>query len=289
MSWLVVARKDFQDAVRSRVLWVVSALFILLMAGMVAVFSLTEGLLTAGGQGGGPGAAPGAAGVNFGPFIFLASATTLFVTITALVTCHKSIAGERDSGSMKLLLGLPHSRRDVLVGKTVGRTAVLALPVLLGFLVSYLVAVGYGVDFPLAEYVLFALLTVLFAFVYVSIVVGVSATTGSSSRATTLAIGIFFVFEIMWDVVPTGVLFLVNGFSLPVNPANYPAWYFLVTWVAPSGAYNAAREAVLPESAAVSLPADAWFLDPAVGFLFLGFWVVASLGVGYRRFERADL
>ncbi|WP_439028017.1 ABC transporter permease [Haloarchaeobius sp. DT45] len=287
MSWAVVARKDFQDAVRSKVLWAISALFILLMAGMVAVFALTEGLFETAGQGGAAGA--GTAGVNFGPFLFLASATTLFVTITALVTCHKSIAGERDSGSMKLLLGLPHSRLDVLVGKTVGRTAVLAVPVLLGFVVSYLVAVGYGVDFPLGEYVLFALLTVLFAFVYVSIVVGVSATTGSGSRATTLAIGIFFVFEVLWDVVPTGALFLVNGFSLPVNPADYPGWYYLVTWVAPSGAYNAAREAVLPESAAVSLPTDAWFLQPALGFLFLGFWVVAALGFGYLRFERADL
>lgn len=287
MSLALVAKKDFQDASRSKVLWILSALYVLFISAMVWAFSEFGGLLS-----GEDAAAAAQQGVSFNLYLFLAGATTLFISATALVVSYKAIAGERETGSVKLLLGLPHSRRDVLLGKVLGRTGVLAVPVLLGFAVAFVVALALGVDVVVTEYVVFALLTVLYALVYVSIVVGVSAMANSTTQATAGAIGIFVVLEVLWDLVPTVAVFAfywATGQDLPTTPAGYPEWFYVVTRLAPTSAYNVARNAVLPKSASVSVPSDSILLQDWVGFVVLAVWLVVPLAVGYWRFEADDL
>lgn len=287
MSLALVAKKDFQDASRSKVLWILSVLYVLLISAMVWAFAEFESLLA-----GGDAAAAAQQGVSFNLYLFMAGATTLFISATALVVSYKAIAGERESGQLKLLLGLPHSRVDVLLGKVIGRTAVLAAPVVLGFAVALLVAFALGVNVVVTEYAIFALLTVLYALVYVSIVVGVSAMASTTTQATAGAISIFVVLEVLWDLVPTVTLFgyyYITDQSLPVSPAEYPEWYYVVTRLAPTSAYNAARNAVLPKSASVSIDSSSFLLQDWLGFVVLGLWLVVPLLVGYWRFEAADL
>ncbi|WP_256296234.1 ABC transporter permease [Haloarchaeobius salinus] len=287
MSATLVARKDFQDASRSKVLWILSALYVLFISAMVWAFSEFESLLA-----GGDAAAAAQQGVSFNLYLFMAGATTLFISATALVVSYKSIAGERESGQLKLLLGLPHSRRDVLLGKVVGRTGVLAVPVLLGFAVALLVAFVIGVDVVVTEYVVFALLTVLYALVYVSIVVGVSAMANTTTQATAGAISIFVVLEVLWDLVPTVAVFgyyYLTDQPIPVSAAEYPEWFYVVTRLAPTTAYNTARNAVLPKSASVSIDSSSFLLQDWLGFVVLGVWLVVPLVVGYWRFDAADL
>ncbi|WP_257300949.1 ABC transporter permease [Haloarchaeobius sp. FL176] len=287
MSLALVAKKDFQDASRSKVLWILSVLYVLLISAMVWAFAEFESLLA-----GGDAAAAAQQGVSFNLYLFMAGATTLFISATALVVSYKAIAGERESGQLKLLLGLPHSRVDVLLGKVIGRTAVLAAPVVLGFAVALLVAFALGVNVVVTEYAIFALLTVLYALVYVSIVVGVSAMASTTTQATAGAISIFVVLEVLWDLVPTVTLFgyyYITDQSLPISPAEYPEWYYVVTRLAPTSAYNAARNAVLPKSASVSIDSSSFLLQDWLGFVVLGLWLVVPLLVGYWRFEAADL
>ena len=287
MSLALVAKKDFQDASRSKVLWILSVLYVLLISAMVWAFAEFESLLA-----GDDAAAAAQQGVSFNLYLFMAGATTLFISATALVVSYKAIAGERESGQLKLLLGLPHSRVDVLLGKVIGRTAVLAAPVVLGFAVALLVAFALGVNVVVTEYAIFALLTVLYALVYVSIVVGVSAMASTTTQATAGAISIFVVLEVLWDLVPTVTLFgyyYITDQSLPVSPAEYPEWYYVVTRLAPTSAYNAARNAVLPKSASVSIDSSSFLLQDWLGFVVLGLWLVVPLLVGYWRFEAADL
>ncbi len=91
MKWLVVARKDVADAVRSRLFWGVVARFVVVTAGAAGTPALIPAL---GGN------ATLALGVTteFG---------AIFVTITAIVAAYLSVAGERESGSIRILLGLP--------------------------------------------------------------------------------------------------------------------------------------------------------------------------------------
>ncbi|MFB6141673.1 MAG: ABC transporter permease subunit [Halosimplex sp.] len=282
MSTLAVAKKDFRDAVRSRALWALLAVFVALSVLLTYSYVEFPELVS-------PGVEPSVGGLVF----FTSGIVSLFVSLSAIVVCYKSIAGEREIGSIKLVLALPHRRRDVLLGKFLGRLAVLSLALAIGL------AVGFGFAFAMlgtldvVTVLLFLVATLLFTAVYVALIVGISATTGSTSRATTLAIGFFVVFEFLWDVVPLGVVYVVNGFSLP---QQLPDWTFLVMQVPPSTAYSAVLTSLLPDIAD-SLPTqtfagagvDAFYATPAIGYLVLAFWLVAPIAVGYYRFAAADL
>lgn len=287
MTWLVVAKKDFRDAVQSRALWALVAVFVVLS--MLSTYAYVEVPEMFGGPGGATFA---------GLLFFTVGLTGLFVPLAAIVVCYKSLAGERELGSIKLLLSLPTNRLAVFTGKVAGRAAVLAVGLGVGL------AVGLGVGWVLLDGfdVVAALgflgVTLCFAVVYASIVVGLSATTGSTARATTLALGFFVVFELFWDVVPMAVVYVASGFRLP---SSVPDWVFLVSQLSPSSAYLSSIVALLPgladaaggvEQAGVGVeatPADPFYLAPEVGLVALVLWFIVPFVVGYYRFNQTDL
>lgn len=283
MSLTAVARKDFADAIRSRAFWGVSALFFLLIVGVSVAYATFD---VVGGD-------PSALGLIF----FVASAIGTFVSLAALIVCYRSIAGERESGSMKLLLALPHTRRDVVFGKLVGRTGVLAVPIVLALLVGSGLGMALLGDVAPVATVLFGLVAVLFALAYAGIMVGVSATTGSTTRAAALAVGFFLFAEVLWDVVILAVVFVAEGFQLPTGPgAAFPDWTYLLFQLSPSNAFVTSLTAVIPDApttAAGPAPSagqlDAFFATPWIAVLVLVFWAVVPVLLGYWRFVGADL
>lgn len=290
MSWLAIAKKDFRDAVQSRALWALVVVFVLLSIGSTYAYVQLPELF---------GEQPGA---TFAGLVFFTTGLTgLFVPLAAIVVCYKSLAGERELGSIKLLLSLPTSRLNVFTGKVLGRAAVLVF----GLGVGLLLGLGFGSvlldDVDALATLVFVLVTLGFAAIYAGIMVGLSATTGSTSRAITLALGFFVVFELFWDVVPMAVLYVVNGLRLP---STIPDWVFPVSQISPSSAYLSTVVALLPGLAETSgaAPAqtgvggevtqaapDPFYLSPEVGILVLVLWLVIPFLVGYYRFETADL
>ncbi len=283
MSWVAVAKKYFRDAVRARTLWALSALFLVLAAGIAFAYAYVDEL--SGGD-------PSALGVMF----FVANIVGTFISLAAILACYKAIAGERESGTIKILLSLPHSRRDVIVGKLLGRTAVLALPVVIALLIGIVIAGVLIGEFAPVGTVAFALVSLLFAFTYVSIMVGISGTTGSTSRAAALAVGFFVVVELMWDIVALGLAFAANGFQFPQTAADFPEWLFVVNQVPPSSSFVTSLTAVIPEAPAAvaggtQSPGDveAFFGTPWLGIVVLLFWLVIPVLLGFYRFRKADL
>jgi ABC-2 type transport system permease protein len=284
MTWLAVARKDFRDSVRSRTLWVLSALFLLLAGGISVAYSTLDAV---------SGGAPTALGLMF----FVASTVGTFISLAAILACYKAVAGERESGTIKILLSLPHSRRDVILGKLVGRTAVLALPAVAALLIGVVVGGALMGEFAPVATVLFGLVALLFAVAYVGIMVGLSATTGSTARAAALAVGFFVVVELLWDVLTLALVFVANDFAIPQSTADFPAWLFVVNQVPPSSSFVTSLTAVIPDapSAAVGVggqgagQVEAFFATPWLGVVALVFWAVVPILIGYARFRRADL
>ena len=284
MSWSVVARKDFADAVRSRMLWGIVGLFAVLMA----VAALVPNLLGDGGP-------------VLGYTIAANLAETL-IPVTALVAAYLAIAGERESGSIKILLGAPHSRRDVTIGKLVGRAGVVVVGVVAGFLVAGVVAlVVYG-DVAPAEFVSVTLLTAALGVAFVGIAIGISAATSTRSRAMALAVGLFFVFALLWDLVPLALTYLRTG-SLPTPGATVPAWQMLVQHLNPSVAFGQLVDAALGGAdapgtggggGAAALSGEVagpvpFYLEDWFMFVILGAWTVVPVVLGHLRFRDADL
>jgi ABC-2 type transport system permease protein len=274
MTWATVARKEFADAVRSRMLWaivVVLAVMTSLAAGLSRLIPEVPVDATL---------AVGAA----------AQFAALLVPILALIAAYLALAGERESGSLKVLLGLPPSRAEVLAGKFVGRSGVVAVGLALGFAVSGVTTrLLYG-DLPLAGFLVVTALTVLLGVAFVGVAVGISAVTDTRARAMTLAVAAYLGLTLLWDLFPQGLVLVVTG-AMPGE--TVPAWFLLVQALSPSGAYNALVQVVLaggPAAMAARLagPIPA-YLDPLVFLGILLAWTVVPLLVGYDRFRRADL
>jgi ABC-2 type transport system permease protein len=274
MTWPTIARKEFADALGSRMLWAIVAI-IAVMTSLSAGLSLLIPEMEGGAE-----TAIGGASQFAG----------LLVPIMALIAAYLAVAGERESGSLKVLLGLPPSRGEVLVGKFLGRSGVVAVGLVLGFAVSGVVTLAIYGAVPLAAFVGTTVLTAFLGVAFVGIAIGISALTATRARAMTLAITAYLGLTLLWDLVPNGVHLLVTG-EMPGQVV--PAWLLLLQGLSPTGAYNTLAQSLLLGSqtaieARIGGPAPA-YLHPSVFLAIMLAWVVLPLVVGYLGFRRADL
>lgn len=289
MSVRTVARKDFLDTTRSRSLWALLALFVLVAVGIAVAYGLNPEFLAESGS-----------ATASDLLLFVASSMGLFVSIAAVVLCYKALAGERESGSVKLLLSLPHTRTEVVLGKLLGRGVVIGGSAGVAVLVAGAVGFALAGVADVLALAAAAAVTVAFGFVYAGIVVGLSATTGSTSRAVALVLGVFLLVEMVWDVVVYAAVWVAGGFA---SPFPLPEWATLALQLSPSTAYTSAIVAVVPDLSDAAAAGgtgvqvdggDGGMLEgisaaPEVGVVVLLAWLVVPVAIGVWSFRRADL
>lgn len=266
MYWTHVARKDFADAVRSKLFWGLSGVILVLAyLGMYIPYAVDGSNATASDG----------IGVLSGVVGFL-------IPIVALVAGYMSIVGERQTGSIRMVLSLPLKRWEVLVGKLVGRGAVVVLAVLLGFALAVpFVFVVYG-DLPVREYAEFVTGVSLIGVTFVAIAVGVSGSVSTRGKALAGVVGVYALFEFFWDTVPLALYYLLNG-ELPSG--DVPTWFEATAGASPIQAALRTSEALFDGiSTGEPLVLQEWF-----GGVLLALWMLVPLAIGYLRFEAADI
>jgi ABC-2 type transport system permease protein len=310
MSWDAVAHKDFRDAIRSRWLWGLSLLFVGFIGGIPAV------VYGAFGDGGGSSEALfGASGgiPLVGLSLSYSGILAFIVAFIALVSSHGSLIDERESGTLKLLLSLPHSRRDVVVGKFLGRTVVVALPVLAGFLVAIVVMIATSTTVGFGTLLSQIALTVVVAAAFVAIGVGVSASSTSNRQATVSIFGLYFLLAFLWSLVARGFPALLSEVAKRLPGVSAPEALtvvklrMVIKYLNPLRAYETLVAGLYADSALAArlvkagfqerlvlgnalqgqdLPAyfQGWFL-----LLVLLAWVAGPLALGYYVFRGEDL
>jgi len=136
--------------------------------------------------------------------------------------------GERERGSLDLLLSLPITRLELLLGKYLGLAAALALSTLAGF---GMVAVLLSRQMSWASmyhYFGFMLSSVLLGLAFLSLAVLLSVLARDRTRASGLAIATWFFFVLVFDLLLLGVLVGSGGrfggeafaLLLLLNPAD---------------------------------------------------------------------
>lgn len=283
MRWLLIARKDFGDAVRERELYT--------YAGLFAILGIGLGYVIGGQTFGGPSTGPAALSVV--PAALLLS---YLGPLVALMESQGSIVSKRLAGELKVLLGLPFSRRSLVVGTFLGRTGLVLASLSTALVTSTVVVILRGGPVAVrALLVTFALLGVL-SVAFVAIGVGVSALSRTTTWSATLAFSAFLAFAFrVWDFLPEAVVYAVNGFSMP---RSMPAAATAFDHLDPMTAYGNALAGLVPEirpvmgfvgtrsDSAITLQ---FYEHPPVALAFLAAWIALPLLVGYWRLSRVDL
>ncbi|MFB6160177.1 MAG: ABC transporter permease subunit [Haloferacaceae archaeon] len=275
MSWRVVARKDFEDAARSGWLLGLAALFVVLVSLGVYVTSLLSG-----------GGGVDSTAVLRSGFV-QDGVVTAFIPLVSLVVAYNAVVGERESGSLKLLLALPHSRADVVFGKVVGRAAAVATAIAAGFLLPAVVLLVLdSVTFAAVAYVQYTFFAALLGVAFVAIAVGFSAATASHRLAMAGAVGIYFLF--------VGLLGAIQfPLSLYLQVSGTPGWLPLsgqelirmIRLINPTGAFKIVTNGFLGGRLFSGQGARL----QAAAVVMLVAWTVVPPLFGLLRFEKADL
>ena len=260
MTFATLVRRNVLDPVRSRSIWVLLGLFAL-------VFGLM-GYLLGGNVGGGFAWSVAQIMAGLGP-------------LAALGFSYDSIAGPRESGSLRVMLSYPYTRRDLVLGTLTGRVLVLGLTVVVGLVAGALSTLVFGGTLT-ADLLPIALLSLLLTTTTVAIAVGISASVSTSARAAITAFGAYLLFSGFWSLVPSGIRYLLNGLSFPQGPP--PEWTFVWNQLNPLNAFRTATAAI------VDTPiSSAFYHGAAFALAVLVGWFVLSTVVGVLRFERTDL
>jgi ABC-2 type transport system permease protein len=266
MSVGTIARKDFADAGRSRMLWALTVTVVLFTAGITGLIAAST---------------DEPAAMVFG-LAFQFAGTVL--PIVALFVAKGAVTGERESGSLRMLLSLPPSRSDILVGKLLGRMGLILVATLVGGAATGLVVVtmlGGGLDL-LVPFVAFL---GLMGMAFVAVGVGISAASGTDGRATAVAVGVYIVFVALWNLIQQALQFAASELGL-VGTGGQPAWLEFVSILPPHNAATAAYEATTAGGRlfAADPLASVWL--PALVLLV---WFVVPVAGGYLRFRKADI
>ena len=238
----------------------------------------------------------------------------VIVPLVALIAGYMSIVGERRSGSIKVLLGLPPTRSDVVFGKLVGRSSVVATAVLTGFVVAAVLSGLLIGGVPLADLVGLLVVSVLLGLAFVGIAVGVSAAVSSRGRAMSAVVSTYLLFLGFWDVLIGGVYRIVTG-AFPPSPIvpqqPIEPWALLLQRLNPMEAYGVVATALIdsrvfpltlqfpiginptpnPEVSTADLVVGdlPFYLSDWFAAVVLLAWFAVPVVLGYLRFRGVDL
>ncbi|MBN8771706.1 MAG: ABC transporter permease [Thiobacillus sp.] len=263
-----IASKEFWDRIRNR--WVLA------VALVFTAFALVIAYFGAAQQG-----AVGFRSIDL-TIASLVSLVIYLIPLIALVLGFDAIVGERERGSLDLLLSMPITRLELLLGKYFGLAAALAFSTIAGFgLVAIVLSAKLDLN-ALYHYFGFMLSSVLLGCAFLSLAVMLSVFAADRTRASGLAIATWFFFVLVFDLLLLGALVVTGGqwggeifpYLLLANPADVFRILNIFSLDDVRTLYGLAT--VFPRALA-----DPWLL----GLVMLA-WIVVPLGIASWRFRK---
>ncbi|ELZ27708.1 multi-copper enzyme maturation ABC transporter permease [Halosimplex carlsbadense 2-9-1] len=247
-DWYPVAKKEFRDAIRSKGLWVLSFLFTALFvipaarnwwtlrnAQQVPRRLQEFGLQVAISR----------------PYLDI---VTLLVPIVVVFAAYAAVSDERTSGSLKVLLSLPFSRRDVIVGKVVGRSAVVGVPLLAALGLTGLFFAVSPFTFKAGVFAWFVLYTVAFTVVFTAVVVSISGAMSTNLRSLAGAGIVYFYLSFGWNALANSIGDVLAQFAGIEGALRWQIVLF-VKLLSPTQAYKTLTNSMLGEGAGAATTA----------------------------------
>lgn len=270
---LIIAAKEMRDGLRNR--WVIA------VTALLAAFALTLAFL---------GAAPvgtvrtGALTVTV---VSLSSLSIFLLPLIALLLSFDAIVGELERGTLGLLLAYPVARWQVVLGKFAGHVTILTIATVIGY--GCAGAAVWATSDDVAGWDAFLLLiasSVLLGAAFIAIGYVVSAAVRERATAAGLAIGVWLVFVLIYDMALLGVLVADHGRTIGADAVN---WLLLLN---PADAYRMLNLGATPGarlfSGMAGLAGDLR-VPPAMLAAALVLWAAVPLGAATLLFQRRQI
>jgi Cu-processing system permease protein len=204
---IAIAKKEILGGIRNR--WIVATTLLL------AAFALTLTFL---------GSAPTGT-VSASPLavtlVSLSSLTILLLPLIALLLSYDAICGEFERGTMLLLLSYPVARSDLVLGKFLGHIAILGFATLIGYGSAAIALAMTGADVSGWQSFLSMIgSSILLGSAFLALGYLISASVADRGAAGGLAIGIWLLFVLIYDMALLGLLVVDQGATITAPVLN---------------------------------------------------------------------
>ncbi len=268
---LSVARKEFKDGLRNRWIVAISVIFSLLAIGLAFFGSAASGTL-------------GFVSLD-STMTSLASLGVFIIPLIALMLCYDAFVGEKEAGTLLLLLTYPLSKTQLLLGKFIGHGAIMATANIVGFGSAALVVSLFGENAETSVVVLqfarFIAYATLLSWVFISFAFIVSVSVEEKSKAAGLSLVVWFLLVLVFDLA---ILALLVGAQDMIAPQTLP----YLMWLNPTDLFrliNLMATETQAYSGVLNVAANANFSTPLlVGIMFC--WILVPLFIANTIFNR---
>ncbi len=225
---LAVAGKEFKDGLRNRWLIATTLIFAIMASGLSWFGSASVG------------------SIGFGSvantIVSLSSLNVFLLPLIALLLSYHAIVGEDEDGTLLLLLTYPLTKGELLLGKLLGQTSILAIATIIGFGTASISIVLFADNVDTGElfsaFSLFILSAILLGMVFISLSYVISSWVSEKSKAAGLALVLWFFFVLIYDMGLLGLLVATEGqihadvfpYLLLLNPTDIFRLINLVTF-----------------------------------------------------------
>ncbi|MEK7681999.1 MAG: ABC transporter permease [Chloroflexota bacterium] len=268
---VVLARKEFRDALRNRWFLFYAAAFTILALGLSYL------ALSGAGMGGLAGFGRTSAS--------LINLVLLIVPLMGLTAGATGLAAERERGTLTTLLAQPVSRAEVFLGKALGLALALLASLGLGFGVAGVALAAGGGGGDATAYLALAGMAVLLAFAALALGLLISALARRSAVALGMAVvlwlGMVFVGEL--GLMGTTVVMKLRAGELLALALLNPLQVFKMAAVL---ALRATPEVLGPAGLYAADVMGQWLLPALVGLLAV--WVALPTAAAYVVFCRSE-
>jgi len=227
-SVLAVAEKELKDGLRNRWLIAITLIFAVMASGIAWFGSASVGSV-------------GFSSVA-NTITSLSSLNVFLLPLIALLLSYHAIVGEDEDGTLLLLLTYPITKGELLFGKLIGQTSILAIATIIGF-GSACLSILFFADGVIAAdlfsaFGLFILSAILLGMIFICLAYVISSWVSEKSKAAGLALITWFFFVLIYDMGLLGLLVATEGqvhadifpYLLLLNPTDIFRLVNLVTF-----------------------------------------------------------
>jgi len=273
-SIYAIAKKEFLDNYRNK--WIIAITIIFLILTLVISYF---GVLGSNGWTDLTGTISG-----------MMALVQYLVPIIALMLGYASIVGEKEKGSLSLLLSYPIKRGEVIAGKFIGLGSVLAVSILIGFGGAGLIIALNVSGIQWGEYLIFIVSAILLGLAYISLAMLFSTICNKRSTALGGSIFLWFLFSMIWGIILVGIVIANYGIDAISNEDWVaPTWLYVFSMINPISSFQL-LVALNISSVSTGIPGSfpTFYTTPIIAtILFL--WIVIPLIAAYVLFQRKDL